>query len=110
VLSVVRSAGSGLATLFRLLDGGCRSLLCRSLPIRPQPRLSGLCSNGYVLLGVCLLLVGLVRCARLVRRWIVCERSSSFSVISPRRSRECGCGFGKYVQAASRRSLSVFPS
>jgi hypothetical protein len=37
-----------------------RFVLCRSLPIRPQPRLSGLCSNGYVLLGVCLLLVGLV--------------------------------------------------
>jgi uncharacterized protein YbjT (DUF2867 family) len=40
-----------------------RTVLCRSLPIRPQPRLSGLCSNGYVLLGVCLLLVGLVSLA-----------------------------------------------
>jgi hypothetical protein len=37
--------------------------LCCSLPIRPQSRLIGLRSNGYVLLGVCLLLVGLVTAA-----------------------------------------------
>jgi alkanesulfonate monooxygenase SsuD/methylene tetrahydromethanopterin reductase-like flavin-dependent oxidoreductase (luciferase family) len=43
------------------------NLLCRSLPIRPQPWLSGLCSNGYVLLGVCLLLVGLVKPAQTPR-------------------------------------------
>jgi secreted trypsin-like serine protease len=35
-------------------------LLRRSLPIRSQSRLSGLRSNGYALVGVCLLLVGLV--------------------------------------------------
>ncbi|HVW39986.1 MAG TPA: acyl-CoA dehydrogenase family protein [Amycolatopsis sp.] len=35
-------------------------ILGRSSPIRPQSRLSGLCGNGYMLLGVCLLLVGLV--------------------------------------------------
>lgn len=35
-------------------------LLCRSLLFRPQSRLSGLRSNGYVLLGVGLLLVGSV--------------------------------------------------
>src|SRR5215470_7889621 len=38
-------------------------ILCRSLLIRPQSRLSGLRSNGYVMLGVGLLLVGLVTTA-----------------------------------------------
>src|SRR5207302_1992052 len=35
-------------------------VLCRSLLIRPQSRPSGFRSNGYLLLGVGLLLVGLV--------------------------------------------------
>jgi NAD(P)-dependent dehydrogenase (short-subunit alcohol dehydrogenase family) len=39
---------------------GVSGILCRSLLIRPQSRLSGLRSNAYVLLGVRLLLVGLV--------------------------------------------------
>ncbi|HVW42066.1 MAG TPA: pyridoxamine 5'-phosphate oxidase family protein [Amycolatopsis sp.] len=57
---------TGKRVAFRVTDDETRPprrvevAQCRSSPIRPQSRLSGLRSNGFALFQVCLLLVGLV--------------------------------------------------